>query len=541
MFFGRVPVREAEGAMLAHQVRAGSLALRKGHWLDAADCAALEQAGIAAVTIARPEPGDLTEDEAAAQLAAAALGPGLRADPAFTGRANLFATEAGLFLPDPDKIDAFNAVDPEMTLATLPAFRRVVPGEMVATIKIIPFAVPASVVDIGKSLLAAGALRLAPFQPKRVALLSLRLPGLKESVIDKTRRVLAARLAELGSRLVSEMRTDHRQEALEAALKAIDPGSFDLLIVFGAAAIADRRDVIPAAIEAEGGRVLHLGMPVDPGNLLLLAEWQGRPVIGAPGCARSPRENGFDWVLARLCAGLPVSGGDLQRMGTGGLLMEIISRPQPRAGERADASEDPELLSGHRVGAVVLAAGRSTRFGADNKLLATFEGRPMLAHVLDLAQAATSGPVVVVTGHEAAAVRNVAERPGLRLVGNPDYAEGLATSLRVGLEALPSETEAAFVLLGDMPRVRPETLRLLIQQAAQQPECAAFVPVSSGQWGNPVLVRQSLFPALQALQGDQGARRLLESQRHRVAEVAVDDPGILTDFDTRAALEQAGS
>ena len=80
-------------------------------------------------------------------------------------------------------------------------------------------------------------------------------------------------------------------------------------------------------------------MPVDPGNLLLLGELGGRPVLGAPGCARSPKENGFDWVLHRLLAGIPVTAADIRRMGTGGLLMEIVSRPQPRTGGEAVAPE----------------------------------------------------------------------------------------------------------------------------------------------------------------------------------------------------------
>ena len=107
--------------------------------------------------------------------------------------------------------------------------------------------------------------------------------------------------------------------------------SSDALIAFGASAITDRRDVIPAAIEAIGGRIERFGMPVDPGNLLLLAERHGMPIIGAPGCARSPKENGFDWVLQRVLAGVPIHDADIRAMGVGGLLMEIASRPQPRA------------------------------------------------------------------------------------------------------------------------------------------------------------------------------------------------------------------
>ena len=119
-------------------------------------------------------------------------------------------------------------------------------------------------------------------------------------------------------------------DALQAAIDEVLAAGAELVIVFGASAIADRRDVIPSALEAAGGRIEHFGMPVDPGNLLLIGDLQGRPVLGAPGCARSPKENGFDWVLMRLLAGLPVSRADIARMGVGGLLMEIVTRPQPR-------------------------------------------------------------------------------------------------------------------------------------------------------------------------------------------------------------------
>jgi len=135
---------------------------------------------------------------------------------------------------------------------------------------------------------------------------------------------------------VAEERVAHEAPALTSAIQATAP-LCDLLIVYGASAITDRRDVIPASLEAAGGRIEHFGMPVDPGNLLLVGALMRDgveiPVLGAPGCARSPKENGFDWVLHRLLAGLPVTGADIRRMGVGGLLMEIVSRGQPRTGE----------------------------------------------------------------------------------------------------------------------------------------------------------------------------------------------------------------
>jgi len=530
MKFGAVPVAEAAGGILAHQVRAGDVAFRKSHVLSAADCTALAKAGLETVTIACLEPGDVGEDEAARRLADALADPSLRADPAFTGRANLFSNVAGLLVADRAAVGRFNALDPAMTLATLPAFKRVEPGEMVATVKIIPFAVPEASVAAGVAALGASALGVAPFQPKRVALLSLRLPGLKESVIDKTVKITEARLAALGSVLAFEQRLAHRQDALEAALEALDAASFDILLIFGAAAIADQRDVIPQALVARGGRLVHLGMPVDPGNLLLLAEFAGKPAIGAPGCARSPRENGFDWVLARLCADVPVTAADIQGMGVGGLLMEIVSRPQPRAGEATTPG------AADRIAGLVLAAGRSTRFGAENKLLAPYEGRAMLDHVLDRAGEAGLEPVLVVTGHEAEVIRAAAGTRASRFVHNPQFAEGLSTSLRAGIMAMPEDVGAALILLGDMPCVSVATLARLVAAAKENPVAQAFVPTFAGRWGNPVLVRRVLFPSLARLHGDQGARKLLEASREVVEEVPVEDAGILADFDTKAAL-----
>ena len=331
MKFGPVAIEAALGGIVAHAVRRDTLLLKKGDRVTASAIAALQAAGIAEITVAQLEPGDIGEDAAAGLLAQAIAGSGIRVDPAFTGRANLFATQGGVLVLDHALIDAINAIDERITLATLPAMRVVVDGEMVATVKIIPFAVPQSALDA--AIAAAGTqLRVAAFRPLRIGVLSTLLPGLKPSVVVKTLRVLEERLAPMGGSVAAHVQVPHDPRALAQAITAMAAGC-DLMIIFGASAITDRRDVIPAAIEMAGGHIDHFGMPVDPGNLLLLAHLSpGLIVLGAPGCARSPRENGFDFVLQRLMAGVPVTGADIRRMGAGGLLMEIISRPQPREG-----------------------------------------------------------------------------------------------------------------------------------------------------------------------------------------------------------------
>ena len=332
MKFEQIAARDAAGTIAAHAVRRDGLTIKKGEAIGPAEVAALLAAGVGEVIVARLEPGDIGEDEAARQLAERVKGQHLSVDRAFTGRANLFAQAAGVLCVDAAAVDRVNDVDEAVTFATLPPFRAVVAGEMVATVKIIPFAVADAV--LARALAAAGgnAMRIAAYRPLRVGVISTLLPGLKPTVITKTLQVLSERLKPAGAAIIDDIRVPHDEQALAAVLKIVRP-KCDLTIVFGASAITDRRDVIPAAIEIAGGHIDHFGMPVDPGNLLLIGQLAGGPVIGAPGCARSPKENGFDWVLQRLLAGVPVTGRDIRRMGAGGLLMEIVTRPQPREGD----------------------------------------------------------------------------------------------------------------------------------------------------------------------------------------------------------------
>jgi molybdenum cofactor cytidylyltransferase len=331
--FEPVPVAEAEGAVLAHALRLGGVSLKKGHVIAPGDQAALRGAGVESVIAARFEAGDVGENEAARRLAERAAGVHLRREAAFTGRVNIFAEVNGLAMVDVDAVGRVNRLDEAITLATLAAHRPVASGDMVATVKIIPFAAPgAALAAACETIGPRGAVWVAPYRPLRLGVISTTLPALKASVIAKTLAVLEARIAASGATIAREARVPHEAGALAMAIADIAPRC-DAIVIFGASAITDRRDVIPAAIEASGGRVEHFGMPVDPGNLLLLASREGKPIVGAPGCARSPKENGFDWVLGRILADVPIGRADIQGMGVGGLLMEIASRPQPRLGD----------------------------------------------------------------------------------------------------------------------------------------------------------------------------------------------------------------
>ena len=530
MKFGSVPIAEAVGGTAVHSIRQGDFVLKKGTLIGPAEVASLKTAGVKEITVARLDPGDVSEDQAAADIAAAIAGEGVRIDRAFTGRCNLFAESAGVLVIDRDAVDALNRIDEAVTLATLSAYKPVVEGEMIATVKIIPFAVAKAARD--QAMVAAAkakpVIRVAPYKLRKIGVVSTLLPGLAPKVIEKTLKITTARTAPAGATIIAEKRVPHDQAALARAIDELLNAGAELVIVFGASAIADRRDVIPAAIEAVGGDIEHFGMPVDPGNLMLIGKARGQPVLGAPGCARSPKENGFDWILMRLLAGLPVTRADVTGMGVGGLLMEIVTRPQPRE-ERT-----PQI--GRRVAALVLAAGRSTRMGAVNKMLAEIGGKPLVRIAAEQAVASHAHPVIVVTGHEREKVEAALNGLPVRFVRNADYAEGLGTSLKAGIAAVPEEADAVVVCLGDMPQVDAALINRLI--AAFDPERGALVVVPSidGRRGNPVVWSRRFFHDLMAIQGDVGARHLIGNYAEVVVEVPVAGEAALTDVDTPESL-----
>ena len=529
MKFGAVAPKNARGATAVHTIRQGDLVLKKGTLIGPTEIAALEAAGIKDVVVAQLEPDDVSEDVAAAEIAKKVAGPGVHIDRAFTGRANLFAQTPGVLVVDKDAIDRLNRVDEAITFATLPAFKPVVAGEMIATVKIIPFAVAKSARDTALAGVKQPLLRVAPYRIRKVGVVSTLLPGLAPKVIEKTLKITTERLAPAGATIIAERRVPHERTALARALDEVLKAGAELAIVFGASAIADRRDVIPSALEAIGGHVEHFGMPVDPGNLLMIGDADGRPVLGAPGCARSPKENGFDWVLMRLLAGLSVPREDITGLGVGGLLMEIVTRPQPRT--------EPAPEKGRAIAAVVLAAGRSSRMGGPNKLLAEIGGKPLVRIVVDAVLASRARPVVVVTGHQRDKVEAALAGLPVKFVHNPHFADGLGTSLKAGIAALPADVDGAIVCLGDMPQVDAALIDRLIGAFDPDHGALVVVPTIDGKRGNPVVWSRRFFPDLMAVEGDVGARYLIGRYTEAVAEVPLAGTAALTDVDTPEALE----
>ncbi len=328
MKFGPVPLSEAVGATLAHSLVLDGVRFRKGLVLDAGHLGAFAAAGLETVVVARIDADDEDENSAAARIGAKLVTDGLRLSPVATGRANVISETAGVLRIDAGVIDALNAIDEAVTLATLPDYAPVRPDQLVATIKIMPYAVRRDVVEAGEAVLTEPPIVLHRYHGGSVCLVMTHTPGFKESLIAKGEAAVRTRVEALGYTLDDVRTVAHTEDDIRGALAG---ATADLTLILGASATSDRNDVAPAGVVAAGGAVHRFGMPVDPGNLLFIGTMpHGKPVVGLPGCARSPALNGVDWVLERLAVGFEVTGADIAGMGVGGLLKEMPGRPQPR-------------------------------------------------------------------------------------------------------------------------------------------------------------------------------------------------------------------
>lgn len=526
MRFGPVAVAEAAGSILAHSLRLGDLRLKKGRVLSAADVAALIAAGAHEVTVATLADDDIGEDHAA-RLLARALVPepgaaGLRISAPFAGRVNIHAEIPGLVRLDTGAAHRFNATDASITLATLPDLVRVSARSLVATVKIIPYGVAESTVDTACAA-APGALKIAPFSVQTASLILTRTPGMKQSLLSKGEAVVLLRVLGLGCELVETLTVAHEVGALAQALVA---AKGEMVLLLTGSATSDANDVGPKALSDAGGTLTRFGMPVDPGNLLFLGDLNDRPVLGLPGCARSPALNGADWVLERIACGLEVSGADIATMGVGGLLKEIPTRPQPRGGRaRPPARPHVEVL--------LLAAGASARMQGRDKLLEPVAGAPLLRRTARVAAAAQVDRVHVVLPPENAARRKALDGLGVQIVISAEWQEGMAASLRAGMAAVSQTCDAVIVALADMPEVSAAHFDRLV--AAFDPEegreiCRAVA--GDGTPGHPVLFGRRFFESLAALTGDRGAKEVLRDAGEFVTDVATAGQGAVVDLDT---------
>lgn len=524
MKFGVIRIDTALGAILAHSVQAGKLRLRKGRVLTADDLANLRAAGVQSVWAARLGTDDVHEDEAANAIASALVAPGISARAPFTGRSNLQAETHGLVSVDAAIIAALNQIDEGITIATVPDLARATPRSLIATIKIIPYAVPRSALDQALDLLQRPVFQLHDFTVKTADLIVTETPGTKSTLTQKGIDALRVRLDALGVALSQTKIVAHDPKAIKDALLTCKS---PLTLILGASATSDRHDVCPAALTSAGGQITRFGMPVDPGNLLFLGKLGTTTVIGLPGCVRAPALNGADWVLQRCVAGLDVTSAQIAEMGVGGLLKEISTRPQPRQGN-ARAPKRP------KVHVVLLAGGKSSRMGGQDKLMREIDGAPLIAHAAKAGLASQADGVLVLLGQDHASARQDALR-GLDLDVRvaPEAVEGMGGSIRAGLGAIPSDADAVILALADMPEITADHYdRLIAGFDPSKGHSIARATSATGKPGHPVLFGRRFFEALAGLSGDEGARSIIKQANDYVVDIPTKGDSALIDLDT---------
>lgn len=524
MDFGPVSIDDAKGSIIAHSIHMDDIHIAKGVVLEDHHIGLLRQASIYEVTVARLGVDDVHEDDAARAIGQAFTGSGLVARTADKGRVNIHAQYDGVLCLSADDITALNSIDEAITLSTLAPFQRVKAGQMLATIKIIPFAVARDRLNEALAHIKPQTLHVSAFAPQKATLILTHGSWgvLSDKIRDKTIKTVSTRLKERGADLINVVDIPHDIKAVSNTLK--DQAAGQLILMMGISAIVDRRDILPAALVDAGGQIEKFGMAVDPGNLTMLGKLGDNHIIGLPGCARSPKLNGFDWVLDRVCAGLEISENDWAQMSIGGLLKEISSRPQPRI---------KATSGGQNIKAIILAAGTSSRMGKANKLLTPYKGRPLVSHVIDAVKQSPVKDHIVITGHEA---DQVAACAGAKALYCPDYADGMAESLKCGVRHFKN-ADALMICLGDMPNVTAAHMGQLIDAFNAHEGLRICAASHHGKRGNPVIIPRAYFDDILQLKGDRGARQLFTRHAEQVELVNIEDDAVLQDFDDPSAFQ----
>ncbi|MBX3080769.1 MAG: molybdopterin-binding protein [Anaerolineae bacterium] len=334
MKFGSVPLSQAAGKLLAHNVPAldGRKLFTKSHQLTPDDVETLRAMGLTSVVVAELEADDLSENEAARRVGVALAGSGVRVVAPGVGRANLSAEVRGVLNIDVSTLHRVNQVDEGITVATLRRCSVVQARQLLALVKIIPFAMPQRQLEAVEAIIAetGKVITLTPLEAQSIALIVSGPDHMRDKLLAEFTDPVRTRMETLGSQLEAITYVPHQPSAIAAAIQAQHAAKRGLIILAGISAIIDRGDVAPTGLVQAGGEVEHFGAPVDPGSLLMLGYLHGMPVLGAPGCIKSLKVNIIDWIVPRLLTGEHLTGRDIMLMGHGGLLDDIEDRPMPR-------------------------------------------------------------------------------------------------------------------------------------------------------------------------------------------------------------------
>ena len=526
--------KESKGSILAQSYNLSERKLSKGTLVSKAIVELLNKENIKTILCAVPHENDMDEDAAAEAISNAIDRNRLFAEEASTGRVNFRTPALGVVRYNRELIKKINLVDESIAFSIVEHNQLLAKNDLIATLKIIPFFVSKIYVERVVALLSKHEIfKIHRLEEKKVGFIQTYYAWQKRSIFKATSNVTRSRLDALGCLLEKETLIPHDHESLCSEIKSSLDSGAQVLLISGASAITDRSDYIPKAILSVGGEIIQYGLAVDPGNLLLIGQIGNTTIIGMPGCARSPKLNGFDWVLQLLMANIPITKEELADMGAGGLLMEIASRPLPRALSKSVNKREKRIMG------VILAAGNSTRMGKDNKLLRNVGEASLIRNTAVEMLNSDVDSCSIVLGYQSDKVAEVIKDLNIDLILNPFWQEGQASSLKAALNTLDDTYSDLLIMLGDLPGVKSRHINRVIEEhlLTNNRRSKITIPSFNGKKGNPVIWGRSFFPDLSNLEGDVGGRALFNHHPAAINLLDMDDPAVVTDTDTPEDFE----
>lgn len=526
--------QESLGSVIAQTYNLPGKTISKGTFVTSEIVDYFKEFDVQTILCAVPANGDIHEDEAAEAISNAIDKNQIYVEKASTGRVNFKSQSLCLVRYERALIREVNLVDESIAFSIVEHNQLLAKNDLIATLKIIPFFTQKKYVDQVISILAKNELfKTHSLNKKKVSLIQTSFEWQKKSMFKATSNVTRNRLEALDCSLNEEKLICHDYKALCSEIRSSTGSGIDILLISGASAITDRSDYIPKAILSEGGEIIQYGLAVDPGNLLLIGKVGNTTVIGMPGCARSPKLNGFDWVLQLLMADIPISREELAEMGAGGLLMEIASRPLPRALAKSVSKREKKVMG------VILAAGNSTRMGKDNKLLRNIGDAPLIRNTAIEMLKSDLDSCSIVLGYQSDKVADVIKDLNVNLILNPLWKEGQASSLRAAINTLDSTYSDLLIMLGDLPGIKSIHINSIIEEhlLTDNRKSKITIPSFKGQKGNPVIWGRSFIDDLSNLEGDVGGRTLFSEHPAAINILEMEDPWVVKDTDTPEDFE----
>ena len=527
MNFGKVKIKDSLNGILAHTISIGKKRFSKGRIISKEDQHYFMKHKIESLICATLGETDIHEDKAANLLAKKFNNKTLALEKAFTGRANILANESGLLIIDVNKIRKFNSISENITIATLNNNSKVKKGEMIATIKIIPFSIEDRYFKIINEINFLKSLYIHAFKHKKCALLLTHIEKENKKINSISEIRIKDRLEKLNCTLELINTCEHDSKEIAINIKNFVKNNFKLILILGSSAIVDINDKIPEGIKNANGKIIRFGMPVDPGNLLLLGQIKNIPIIGLPGCARSPTLNGFDWILERLLSGNSVTDKDISNMGVGGLLKTINKRNKINTKEKK-----------YKITNIILAAGQSKRMLKDNKLLIKINKKTMIERIINTSLNSNANSTVVVLGHQSDTIQEYIRNKEVVTIINKDYKNGLSSSLQCGISALPDDCDAAIIILADMPNIQSNMINSMIKNYDPSNNKCIIVPTFKTKKGNPILLDRKYFPDILKVKGDKGAKDIILNNKESIYELPQKNSSVLNDIDTKEDLSK---